>query len=151
MAQGLTTDTLLRQKYITIAKRTKDAEPPPAANSIKNLCWLELELSCDIVGLLAGESADSTSEGGDADTLGEVGLVSVTAKGAGDGEGEEGESRGEGEGEGDRDSEGNNCWNNLKKIGWESSSLLWVMCLSMAVFLKPIEAANQLLEGFKYK
>lgn len=87
----------------------KDAEPPTATNNIKILCRLELELSCDVVGLLEGESADSTSEGGDAYTLGEVGLVSVTAEGAGDGEGEDkGESKGEGEGEADGDSDGNN-------------------------------------------
>lgn len=117
MAQGLTTDTLLRQKYITIAKRIKDAEPPTAANIITNLCCLKIELWGDIVALSAGESADSTSEGGDAEALGVVGLLSVTAEGEGDGEGEgKGESKEEVEGEGNQDSGGNGGLNNLYKI-----------------------------------
>lgn len=136
MAQGLTADTLLWQKYNRIAKRINNAGQPTARTSIRNLCRLDIKLLPDVLCSLAEEFTDSVREVGDRKTLGgEVGLVLVTAEGAGDGEGEgegeekeegeiEGEGEGEKEGEGDKESDDGDDENQLNKLGMVVSSFL---------------------------
>lgn len=117
----MTADTLLLQKYDTIAKRINNAGKPTARTSSRNLCRLDMKL----LRLLAEEFTDSVREVGDRKTL---------AEGAGDGEGEgegedkegeiEGEGEGEEEGEGDKESNDGDDENQLNKLGMVVSSFL---------------------------